>query len=286
MSRLTGSDAYGLMEAYNNVYTSQELTEEQVWEEVETWVNSLIEEGYDLSDYTWDEMAEIYIDEASAPGVGPYIKQNLKPLPPAKPLSGEKGDGSGYGDDTKFTQDTDAKSFRPGVNVPKVKQFGRISPVIPHGIGNNANKQRSANSRIRRLDPGAPTSQKLPPTEKKPPSREVIRRNPQEESYDVYDLVISHLLDEGYANSVEAAKAIMVNMSEEWRDGILQQLDEISDGKVRAVRNKLKSNTQRHFGPDKQKHSNREFQFNKRITARNERTGSNVSPTDVEFRNR
>lgn len=33
-------------------------------EEVENWVNSLIEEGYDLSDYTWDEMYEFYLDEA------------------------------------------------------------------------------------------------------------------------------------------------------------------------------------------------------------------------------
>jgi hypothetical protein len=60
MSRLTGTDAYGLMEAYQAVYAPQELTEEQVWEEVETWVNDLIEEGYDLSDYTWEEMYESY----------------------------------------------------------------------------------------------------------------------------------------------------------------------------------------------------------------------------------
>jgi hypothetical protein len=63
MSRLTGTDAYGLMEAYGAVYAPQELTEEQVWEEVETWVNSLLEEGYDLSDYTWEEMYESYLSE-------------------------------------------------------------------------------------------------------------------------------------------------------------------------------------------------------------------------------
>jgi hypothetical protein len=63
MSRITGNDAKGLMEAYGAVYTPQELTEEQVWEEVETWVNSLLEEGYDLSDYTWEEMYESYIEE-------------------------------------------------------------------------------------------------------------------------------------------------------------------------------------------------------------------------------
>ena len=66
MSRLTGTDTKGLMEAYSAVYAPQELTEEQVWEEVETWVNSLLEEGYDLSEYTWEEMYEAYIEEKSA----------------------------------------------------------------------------------------------------------------------------------------------------------------------------------------------------------------------------
>jgi hypothetical protein len=70
MSRLTGADAYGLMEAYQAVYAPQELTEEQVWEEVETWVNSLLEEGYDLSDYTWEEMYESYIEENTTGGIG------------------------------------------------------------------------------------------------------------------------------------------------------------------------------------------------------------------------
>jgi len=33
-------------------------------EDFEFWVDSLVEEGYDLSDYTWDEMYEFYLDEA------------------------------------------------------------------------------------------------------------------------------------------------------------------------------------------------------------------------------
>jgi len=41
------------------------------------------------------------------------------------------------------------------------------------------------------------------------------------ESYDLYDIILSHLLDEGYAETPEAAEAIMVNMSEEWRESIL-----------------------------------------------------------------
>ena len=41
------------------------------------------------------------------------------------------------------------------------------------------------------------------------------------ESFDIYDIILSHLLDEGYAETPEAAEAIMVNMSEEWRDSII-----------------------------------------------------------------
>jgi hypothetical protein len=73
MSRLTGTDVLGLFEAYQAVYVPQELTEEQVWEEVENWVNSLLEEGYDLSDYTWEEMYEEYLRES------PHLKEFFGP---------------------------------------------------------------------------------------------------------------------------------------------------------------------------------------------------------------
>lgn len=68
MSRLTGNEIASLMEAYSAVYAPQEFTEEQIWEEVENWVNSLVEEGYDLSEYTWEEMYESYLDEMGQPG--------------------------------------------------------------------------------------------------------------------------------------------------------------------------------------------------------------------------
>jgi hypothetical protein len=42
-----------------------------------------------------------------------------------------------------------------------------------------------------------------------------------QDSYDYYDIILSHLLDEGYAETPEAAEWIMVNMSEEWRDSII-----------------------------------------------------------------
>jgi hypothetical protein len=46
----------------------------------------------------------------------------------------------------------------------------------------------------------------------------------QREETDIYDIILSHLLDEGYAETPEAAEVIMVNMSEEWREGIVEGL--------------------------------------------------------------
>ena len=40
---------------------------------------------------------------------------------------------------------------------------------------------------------------------------------------DVFDVILEYLLDEGYAETPEAAEVIMVNMSEEWREGILSE---------------------------------------------------------------
>ena len=40
---------------------------------------------------------------------------------------------------------------------------------------------------------------------------------------DMFDLVKGHLLDEGYADTEEAAIAIMANMSEEWRESIFEE---------------------------------------------------------------
>ena len=48
------------MTAYEAVY-NEDLREEI---DFQNWVNSLVEEGYDLSDYTWEEIYEVYIDEA------------------------------------------------------------------------------------------------------------------------------------------------------------------------------------------------------------------------------
>ena len=49
-----------------------------------------------------------------------------------------------------------------------------------------------------------------------------LKASVKKEEVDTYDIILSHLLDEGYAETPEAAEAIMVNMSEEWREDIME----------------------------------------------------------------
>jgi hypothetical protein len=214
---MNSKDYRNIREAYLDVY-NDDLTEEQ---EFKSWVTELLDEGYDLSDYTWDEMYDIY-NEARESGVKPYKggPEFGIPYSEPKPLSGEKGDGSGYGGPEKFTKPDD-KIEKPGTTVPPFKKggYGRIMSNIPHGIGAHRDKIASKITTTTGGDPGAPTSQKMRPSEKKK-NLEIIRKKTNEE-YDLYDIILSHLIDEGYADTQEAAESIMVNMSEEWKESIV-----------------------------------------------------------------
>ena len=189
----------------------------------EMWIDGLLNEGYDLSNYTWNEVYEIYenaivlteeeygiyslvlehllsngyaetehdaniiIENMSDKWVDVIIDEAYKGGPEfgmkyskSKPLSGEKGDGSGYGPPEKFTKPDD-KIEKPGTTVPPFKKggYGRIMSNIPHGIGPHRDKTASRITTITGKDPGAPTSQKMRAPDKKRLSREIVRKKPQ-----------------------------------------------------------------------------------------------------------
>ena len=52
--------------------------------------------------------------------------------------------------------------------------------------------------------------------------RKEIAKGAMGEAVDLYDIILSHLLDEGYAETLEQAESIMVNMSEDWRESICE----------------------------------------------------------------
>jgi hypothetical protein len=215
MSRLTGTDAYGLMEAYSAVYTPQELTEEKVWEEVENWVNSLLEEGYDLSEYTWEEMYEAY--------------ENLNEVrrdPRGRPASGEMSVYGGRGTPSPDPEGDDNISRmdraqrRVKRTQPSAKGMAADALFTKYsarqsgsGAGGEEGPGPKAPKRSGRSGRGANTDRG---------SGNAAKRR-MSEDFDLFDTILEHLVAEGYADTEEAALKIMANMSEEWRESILSE---------------------------------------------------------------
>jgi hypothetical protein len=149
-------------------------------EEVENWVNSLIEEGYDLSEYTWDDMYEMYVTEA---------------------------------DSIAAMRERAAKRRKQRYGASDTSRGGRddFAPITDYEA---ANKKWA--------------------------------RPTQKEETDLFGAILEHLVAEGYADTNESALAIMANMSEEWRQDIM----EISDRKVAAVGRRRQANVDKAMSSD------------------------------------
>jgi hypothetical protein len=137
-------------------------------EEFEFVVNALVEEGYDLSSYTWDEMYEVCLDEA--------VKGASR-------------------------HDTEMRKASAAERKSGIKN--RLSPS--KGKGNADKMQRDINY-----------FDKL--TKK---NRNVVGLVTKEE-VEIFDVVLEYLVAEGYADTNESALVIMANMSEEWRQSIVE----------------------------------------------------------------
>jgi hypothetical protein len=63
----------------------------------------------------------------------------------------------------------------------------------------------------------------------------------KKEQVDLYDIILSHLINEGYAETPEQAEAIMVNMSENWRESIVEAIEGLRPASERMARGVLTS---------------------------------------------
>jgi len=251
MSRITGSDAKALMEAYAAVYAPQELTEEQTWQEVENWVNSLVEEGYDLSEYTWEDMYEAYIEERRGAAAGLANRNVIAPAAKPQIAGGGMGGMRGTGRYRSSTQTSSSPgALRVGANAPSAAKPAPAPAAKPSAPTPSAAKPAptAAAKPAPSAAKPAPTAPAAPAAPKKTfnplmqktfgyqtgYAPDQIKNNPKKlaqmgslksisDSFDMFDVVKEYLLGEGYADTEEAAVAIMANMSEDWKYHIIDE---------------------------------------------------------------
>jgi hypothetical protein len=265
MERITSHQVVDLMEAYNTVHAPQ-ITEEQIQEDFENWVNSLVEEGHDLSEYTWDEMYEEYLNEYAAGGVpGPGGAVTMYSRPRAntgQPYQSRFARPMNAGTPQRTGRATAVSRPQVGGLPSSARQVTQYPQGVSTGVG-GGNAAASRQAPAARPATPAPTAARPAPTAARPatptpapsaattgfqlaqqgvnlaqPKKPSLASQAAElramqaasrqrqgltQSFDVFDVVKGYLLDEGYADTEEAALQIMANMSEEWREDIIER---------------------------------------------------------------
>ena len=218
-------------------------------EELELWVNELIEEGYDLSEYTWDEMAEIYLDEATR--MGKELGKEGE-IATRKELASRSNAYQRSGSVDKTIAAAERRADRPYVkpvrdenksdyNKRLQKSSDTMSKLAASRRGSVRDKPRAglrgygadvkgSDKELQNSRRSAMAAGTLTPREKKMLNRE---------AYETYEFVASYLLENNFAESVEDANAIINNMSENWFESIMEEKKPLPVAKMKRKEEKL-----------------------------------------------
>ena len=174
-----------LNEAYRNeVYLQEEILSEEEYLDIQEWVEALIDEGYDLDQYTDEELYEAYLAEANRGDEHATASMFMSREPDTKKAKKYRRQG---------------RDFRGFLHPSDWETQGEPARQKAHKKGRGV---RTRGTGVRQV-------------------------GTYREELDLYDLVSEYLISEGFCDSYEDADVIMANMSEEWREGIVEEvLDE------------------------------------------------------------
>jgi hypothetical protein len=177
--------------------------------DIQEWVEVLIEEGYDLDEYTDDELYEAYL--ADSKNYAGMSGQRLARV------MGKVADLSRTSQ--RFASDTNV--------ISQARRAGHTDKDVKQASQEYADRADKIISRIGKHDP-----EKVKARETQNRKTINVRATPVSgpslaEELDLYDLVSEYLVSEGFCDSYEDADVIMANMSEEWRESILDEAEKV-----------------------------------------------------------
>jgi hypothetical protein len=198
-------------------------------EELELWVNELIEEGYDLSEYTWDEMAEIYLDEATAMTKRGYDETEIRNKIARNTKGGESADRASA---LEKQSTYDPKTDQQRQNYARAQRGDhRKTTSSSPGLRGYGYQSSDPAVKAKQAARGAQRgSAALTPKEKKQLNRE---------AYETYEFVASYLLENNFTDTIEGVNVIINNMSEGWFESIVEEKKPLPVAKMKRKEEKL-----------------------------------------------
>jgi hypothetical protein len=195
-------------------------------EEVELWVNDLLEEGYDLSEYTWEDMFEIY--EATAMTKRGYDETEIRNKIAKSTGGGKFADKATELENRPTFGDKSKQASREKLARTQRGDFRRTNSS-DYGLRLGAHKSDDPAVKAKQAARGKQRSA-LTPREKKMLNRE---------AYETYEFVASYLLENNFANTIEDANVIINNMSENWFESIMEEKKPLPVSKMKRKEEKL-----------------------------------------------
>ena len=194
----------------------------------DNWVGQLISDGYDLSNWTDEGLFEYYeklCEERLEKGQSP-TPGGKKPATSAIPPLPRKGTPVNTG-------------YKESYDEPNVlgKFIDAGAGAVKKPIENFANRKVGGIPGALGI-PGRIAGQKVDQTAQQLKDKDFggalktvtggVRSLMQ--SYDLYDTILEYLISEGYADTNENALVIMANMSEDWKQSIVEAVDDTHPG--------------------------------------------------------
>ena len=239
------SDIRSMQEAYRNVYGEFDFLTDDLIEEI---VCELVEECVEFG-YTLDESV-VAVEEAATE----YLME-INPYAPA----GSKGAKEYQRSTTSTKREAErtaavkgaverVKSMTKGVKAAAgiagsiaKDEVGRVGRSATHAVGKSANAVGSA---VKGAAGAVSTAFSNKKAEVKQGVKSLLGRGLRKvagavgnvaqrasgaasrlgEEYTAYDIILEHLITEGYADTNKSALVIMSNMSEEWRQSIVEEV--------------------------------------------------------------
>lgn len=183
-------------------------------EAFEIWVNDLLEEGYDLSDYTWDEIYEIFEETAKEKEERIAARRARVKEMTAK---GEVMTPQRRARERARQRRQEQQDEKLDRILSQVRgETGRRVSERPMGSEPSAPKQ-AAPEATRRLKTGLKRD-----TLGK--AADDILKSIRNEEYELYSHIVGHLIENGYAEDIDSANTMIMHMSEEWVESIIKSV--------------------------------------------------------------
>jgi hypothetical protein len=216
-------------------------------EEVELWVNELVEEGYDLSEYTWEDMFDIY----EATRMGKELGKEGE-IATRKQLAARSDAHQRSGSVDKTIAAAERRAERPYVKPVRdenesdynkrlqkssdtmsklaASRRGSVRDNPRAGLRGYAADVKGSDKELQSSRRSAMAAGTLTPREKKMLNKE---------AYETYEFVASYLLENNFASTVEDANVIINNMSENWFESIIEEKKPLPVAKMKRKEEKL-----------------------------------------------